>query len=315
MQRFFNIIAIFLLPIYATWGDMLFLKDGTLYESVTIKGASSTSVTVEINKENKVFPQSEVLRLRYVENNIETINILLNNDSLISGYLIDQNSREVVIRRTKNSPAEETYEKKDIKQMSNKSLIIMYPELALSGGILYPVNTGDAHLDIAPMGLLAIQMNPNFLKKFSFAIDAGFAQSGSKNFPRMSLIFAPLLFDVGFKISLNSFKSGKKSSSDNSSKKAGTVEIVEKTESNSWIKERLSFIPKMGVGGVYLRYDDGEGKILQTIDFALMSGIDIQLEVIKRRLFLKLGTNYILFAEKNTQVHSLNSMFNINLRI
>ena len=155
---------------------MVFLKNGKILESSKILVASGNKIKVRTsdNKEQVVL-RKDIKRLRYGEDTIESINILLNNGNIIKkAFIVEQNNSRVLIRRDKFSESEEDIAKSEIDRMSRKDIVLYYPQITVRGGMMMPLNSGNADLGAAPMIIGGFGIKLPFLFSWRARLEAGF---------------------------------------------------------------------------------------------------------------------------------------------
>ncbi|MDH4262775.1 MAG: hypothetical protein OEV78_07015 [Spirochaetia bacterium] len=276
-KRKFSYVFIFALFTRSIFADIVYLKDGTIYENVHILATSGGGIQFETaSKEVQTFTTGRVLRLRYGDNIVEPINILLKDGTLIEGFLIEQDSRIVTIRRIKDSVNEENILKDNVKQMSANKIVVVYPEMDLRLGAFMPLNSGGSKLGVGFMGWLGFYITPPFLPKSKTGIEAGYVYIKSDTNKNMVMHLIPALVNFQYMINVSS-----KSSME------------------------FNLAPRVGLGGAFLIFNDGEGGNFSSVLPAFGGGIGLYMTLVPKKLFLNTFVDYVGLLDSKGMLHSL----------
>ena len=286
---YFLIIYSFIVP--EVYADMVYLKTGKVLENSKIIEASASKVIIEHEGKEKVYSMDEIIRLRYNQNILESINILLTDETLLNGYLVEQDVENVIFRRDKHSANEEDILKKNIKQMSNKEILLFYPEIMLSAGGLQILNSGGSKLGASFLFLGGYYINPPWFKKIKMGIDLGYGVSKNKEFLEQSFTFIPAFLTFQYLIK---------------------SEGMEKLSNSLTFAERFSYAPHIGIGASFIIFKDGEGETLQSLLPSVKAGFTLYFTVLPRLLFLNLSLDYYGIYEKKAQFHG--AMTNLSMQ-
>ncbi|MDH5718529.1 MAG: hypothetical protein OEZ22_12960 [Spirochaetia bacterium] len=293
-KKILYVLLFYIFNITSIHPDIIYLKTGQVLESSKILDASAQSVTVEYEGEKKTYSMSsEVIRIRYGQDVLEGINILLTDETLLNGFLVEQDVQKVIFRREKHSAKEENILKSDIKQMSNKKILLLYPEIILRGGALQVLNSGGSNLGISSFFMAGYYINPPWFKNIKIGLDIGYGISSNKEIKEQNFTFIPGFFS--FQYIFNG---------------AG----MEKLTDSITFAERFSYAPHIGIGASFVIFDDGEGEILQSLMPSTLVGFTLYFTVVPRLLFLNLSVDYYGLYEKAGQFHAAMSQLSLQYR-
>ncbi len=211
---------------------------------------------------------------------MEKIFILLNTDTIVQGYLVDQDNEKVIIRLNKNSSKEETILKRNIKQMSPKGIKLFEPEIILMGGFFYPINSGGAKLNPGWLAIAAFEVNLIFIERMRLQFEVGYSHcTSSEN--------DGLVFDtVPLKISLQYF-----------------------------FKLRYFYLyQRLGAGSVYMSFKDGEGGNDNGIRPLVHGGVGILYELIDKSLYTRGQLDYSMLFDGGSNLSNLNLSLGFGIR-
>jgi len=262
--------------------DILFLQNGEVLENIKILGLDKKSITILDRGKNKKFTKKQYSKLLYGQNTLEPINILLNDETTISGYIVDQDTEKVRIRQKKNSKNEKVILKSKIKQMSNKKFVFFYPEIQFRVGGFQTVNSGHSEMGIAPIIYLGYMLRPPWISNSILGFEVGFAKSESKVFADQQLLHFPIMLYYQYLFQL---------------------------PQSVW-----AVSSKIGMGAFFLLFDSGEGDSYNAVDPSLLLGAGLVYTLINRSLFLNLFVDYYLIYETKGQFHNVMTSLGIQYR-
>ncbi|MDH4200672.1 MAG: hypothetical protein OEV66_09865 [Spirochaetia bacterium] len=275
--------VLFLLP-HCLFADIVYLKDGKVFEYATISNASVMSTTFETrSKEQKTVTAAELLRLRYGESEIEPVSLLKKDGLLIDGFLVEQDANTVLIRKNKQEKNEELISKSDIQQMSKNKIITLYPETDLRLGAFYPINTGGSKLGTGFAAMLGVFINPPFLPNSKLGLEAGYIYSNSGTNKGLAMHIIPVLINAQYLIKLT--------------RNTG-----------------IDFAPRAGFGGGYVIFNDGEGGSFQSVIPAASAGVGMYITFVPRKVFANIFADYLVFIEGKNALHSLMGTIALQIR-
>jgi hypothetical protein len=265
-------------------GEVIYLKDGQVISGSIVR-ETKKQVTVKTKYKSYVFKRKDIKRILYGSRQLERIYIQLKDNSIIDGYMVDQDNEKVVLRRSKDSPMEENISKKNIQQMSNESIVLFFPEVSVRTGIFYPLNTRNgADLDPAYITMAGFGIRVPFLPGSRIQFEAGYVENSSEfkdydgNKNKLSLMTLPLLLNYTYTYKINAGGSG------------------------LWNRflQRSYLSGKLGAGMAYQVFDNGEGEKFTAINFAGIAGLGYSFEIMKRRLFLKLHSDFLFITDSKS---------------
>jgi len=269
------------------FADIIYLKDGKVYEHAVIDEASAVSAKFTTKTKEKIsLVPGTLLRLRYGEDELETVSILMKDGVLIDGFLVEQDSRTVLIRRVKDKNNEELLEKSLIQQMSKNKIVVVYPEMDVRGGVFFPLNSGGANLGLGFIGLLGFYINPPFWPGSKIGIEGGYALAKSTTNQGMEMHFIPVLVNIQY--------------------------LFKVSKGNSM---EMNVAPRIGFGGSYIIFNDGEGGTFQSMIPGLSAGVGFYMILVPRKFFINAFADYLLLLEGQNALHSLTGTLAVQFRI
>lgn len=266
--------------------DIVYLKNGKVYENATILSSSSMETVFETkDKKRKSVSAAQLLRLRYGQDLVENISILKKDGILINGYLIEQDRQTVLVRRSKEVNQEEIIEKSAIQQMSNAPIVVLYPEMNLRGGIFFPMNPGGANLNYGFAGFLGLYINPPFFPRSKLGLESGFIYLKSKTVKGLTLDLIPVLINLQYLFKL------------------GHGDGLE-----------FDLTPRLGGGVSFAIFTDGEGASYTDVIPTVTGGVGLYAMLVPRKFFVNIFADYILLIDKSNLLHSVMGTLSFQLR-
>ncbi len=274
MKKIYFIFLLLMLFPFALSAEVIYLKDGQVVNGAIIN-EDTASITVKTKYETKRILRASIQRILFGERQMETQYILMKNGDVIKGFLVDQDSKKVIIRDEKKSKRERILYKSDIKQMSREEISPLFPDMTLRIGLFYPFNSGGSKGEYTMFYGAGSSINFPWIENMRVYFELGFIRSTASDtvapFNELYLIMVPLTASFTYRIP------------------AGFIEIV----------------PKLGGGLSVTSFNNGEGKTFTGADGVLSAGTGLIYPIIKRTLYLSLWSEYTLFIEKSTMLHSM----------
>jgi len=252
------------------FAEIVYLKDGQVIRG-TIISEDDLNITVKTQYQTKQIKRSQISRIMYGDRDLEEINILMNDGSIINGFLIDQDNKQVIIRKEKNNPKETVIEKTKIKQMSQKEIIPLQPQLSLKIGMFYPLSSKGGDFDPSLMFSGSIGTNLTAVKSSKMFLEGGYTKSKGKAGENIFLQIIPITLNFGYALPLSS----------------------------------IAISTRIGAGIAVVEFDDNLGTPKQGYDFVAMAGAGIEYELAKKTLILFVNADYMLVQEKETRLNSI----------
>ena len=193
------------------------------------------------------------------------------------GFLVDQDSRKVVYRKTKDSPEEFTLLKEDISQMSAKEITPLYPDLTFRGGIYYPVNPGGSKLSPSAIYFGGYGINFTWVKNARLLLEAGYTKCASEASDNLKFQVIPFVLSGLYSLPF--------------------------PFTGDDLGKKLRLVPKAGAGLAVVDFDDGEGSQYRGYDFTALAGAGIVYELSRKTLSAGVWMEYNLIYEKSSMMH------------
>ena len=266
--------------------DVVFLSNGTVLENVQIDSADASKIQVTVDKVKKIkktFTKDEFIRVRYSQDYLEVIYIRTNEDNVTKAYLIEQDTEKVLFRREKDSIDEETMNKNQIKEISNKEIRLWSPELGFHGGVFQVLNSGNAKLKPAPLSLLSFALRPPHWNRSLIGLEAGFAMAKGGANALMSVMTIPAHIQYTF---YQNF--GKSSASP------------------------FAWAVRGGVGGTMVIFNDGEGSTFTDFLPSFKTGVGT-IYSITRNFRLTAFLDYWLILDQGVPFHNASATIGFSL--
>lgn len=259
------------------YSEIVYMKDGQVVKGQIVAEDAGT-VTVKTKYQTRVIRKNHISRIMYGDRDLEEINILMNDGSTITGYLIDQDNNKVIIRKEKTSAKEIIIKKSDIKQMSQKKIIPLYPAVSIGVGMFYPFDSKGADLDAALMVTASMGFNLTFISNTRLLIEGGYTKPVSKTADGVSFLVVPVTLNLCYDLAFSSFH----------------------------------VVPRMGAGLSMCEFDDGLNSPTQGYDFTFIGGLGCEYELAERTLRIGVYCNYFLLKEKEASMNSITGMFGVS---
>ncbi|HON79747.1 MAG TPA: hypothetical protein PK544_14735 [Spirochaetota bacterium] len=255
--------------------EIIYLNDGQVLRGTIIREGKHF-ITVQTRFQTREVYRKHIKRIMYGERDMEPIYFLMRDGRLINGFLVDQDSRKVVYRKTKDSAEEFTLLKEDISQMSAKEITPLYPDIMLRVGVYAPLNSGGANLGPGVIVMAGYGINFSWIKNSRLLLEAGYAKCDSTSNEGQSMKIMPVmvsgLYSLPFPFTEN---------------------------------EKLRLVPKAGAGIAVVDFEDGEGSQYRGYDFTATGGAGILYEVKKHVFTAGVWVEYNLLYEKSALLHGL----------
>jgi len=257
--------------------EIVYTKDGQVIKGNIIK-ENRWQVYVKTKYRTQVIRRNNIKRILYGDREMEKISIIMQDGSSYSGYLIDQDSKNVYIRLQKDSAKETRISKKDIKQMSSFQLIPFSPDLSARLGLFFPLNSAGADLKMAPAYFLNFGFNLPWLKNLRASIEAGFIHSEGKGIDKPYLRLFPISAVLSYNIPVSV----------------------------------LTLSPRLGGGVSVIEFDDGDGTVSRGADGSVLAGFSLSYELLKRTLSISVSCDYFLLIEGSDYLNTVIPSFAVS---
>ena len=97
MKRMFLAVLLLFFCISAARAEFIYLKDGQVLQGKII-GETQSEITVQTRFQVKKVSRNDITRIMYGERKMEKIFLLMNDGSTQTGFLVDQDAAQVIIR-------------------------------------------------------------------------------------------------------------------------------------------------------------------------------------------------------------------------
>ncbi len=258
----------YVLPVHA---EIIYLKDGQVLKG-SIVFENKKIVKVKTKYMTRILKRAHIKRVLYGERDMEQIYILLTDDTVIQGFLVDQDATKVVYRIKKNSPKDITISKTKVVQLSREEIKLLNPDVYVKPGLFIPLNIKGAKIQPA-FGLLAgSSLTFSYIKGMRAFFEAGYSKCIDSEDSSRYVQFIPIL--VGFNY---------------------TIPIL----------NRLSVVPKLGVGLTIVDFIDNEGDEARGFDFTATAGVGTVFRLIPKLVDVGVYADYFMIIEKDSQFHNI----------
>lgn len=274
------LILIFSMMISAANAEIIYLKDGQIIKGDIIK-EDSAFITVKTKYQVKRINRIYISRILYGERDLEEINILMNDGSTISGFLIDQDNKQVIIRKDKKSSKETTLLKSNIKQMSPKKIIPLQPDFTFRAGFFQPVSSNGAKLKSSLIFTGSIGFNLPIVDNLRFFLEGGYTKSSGKANSGLYLQIIPISININYGFPISYF----------------------------------FIVPRTGIGIAVVEFFDGEKTNVKGYDFVFFGGLGFEYELISKTLRIGLYCDYMLLKEKNASLSNMAFSLGLSYRL
>ncbi len=256
------------------------MKDGQVIDGAIIF-EDKKIIKVETDIKKWTIKKKHIKRIMYGKRKMEKIYILMNTGDILQGFLIDQDNEKIIIRREKNSSKEETILKNRIRQMSPKEIKLFEPEIMLMGGLYYPINSGGSKLNPGWLAIGAFEFNLVFIKSMRLQIEAGYSQCTSSENDGLTFAMAPLKMNLQYFFNL----------------------------STNW-----NLYPRLGAGGAFILYDDGEGDKKNGVRPLANGGLGVSYELIDKSIYARGNLDYAMLFDSGSNLSNLFLSLGFGLR-
>jgi hypothetical protein len=265
-----SIICLTLMLTGKVYAEMIYLKDGQVLQGKITK-ETQDEITVQTQFQKKTVKRSNIIRIMYGERKMERIYLLMNDGTTRTGFLVDQDASQVIIREKEDSPDEISIPKSQIKQMSaSEEIIPLEPSIAARAGYFIPLNSKGAKLKPALCIFAGSDMNLKLIKQMRFMFEAGYAKCKGET-QGLSMQFIPVLASVYYDISFRSFH----------------------------------IMPEISAGGTVIDFNDGEGESLRSLAVSGAVSAGFVYEIIDRHLYAGLWPEYFFMRDGSGNLHSM----------
>ena len=310
--RFLTSLLLYSFFSISIFAEVIYMKDGQIYNGAVVK-ENKQFIWVKTKYLEKKLDRKNILRVLYGERDLEQIYIQLKDGRIISGYLVDQDNKKIVIRLQKSSKDETTIIKTNITQMSRDKIIPLDPDFFISPGWFNTLNTSSgANLDPGIHVQLGMGIAIPAIKQLRISFLLGYLTQ-SANFldtkgktSTLSLQAFPLAIQ-GF-YSFNWYDIFFKSKSKVSKIKKSIPKGVKKESSVSleddnlhW-SQRFFFETGLSLGSAFMLFDNGEGESFSGLKFFGEVNLGVKYEVMKRKLYLSILTNQQFYIEETGSI-------------
>ena len=250
------------------FAETVYLKDGQVLDGKII-GETTNEITVQTKFQTKKISRDNILRIMYGERKMEKIYLLMNDGTTQTGFLVDQDASQVILRDQENSSQERSVPKSSIKQMSNSDIVPLDPSIFARSGVFAPLNSKGSKLNPSICFFAGSDITFQWIKNVRVMAEAGYAKNTGKS-KGLYMQFIPIQASASYDIVLAS---------------------------------NLHVWPKIALGTTIVDFNDGEGTKTRSITFSGNAGSGIVYEAVDRHLYLGLWAEYSYIRDKSANLH------------
>ena len=269
IHSIFFLLLIMIIPI-SIGSEIIYLNDGQVIKGAIIE-EKSDSITVKTRYQTRRVRRNHIKRIMYGDRDMERIYILFNNGDIINGFLVDQDAKQVIYRESKDSAEEKSIPKSIIKQISNKEIIPLFPEIIFRAGLFVPIDSGGSELGSAPLYIVGLGFNLSWIKGLRLITETGFVKSESKSNENGYFQIVPIVISI-----------------------TGSISIP-----------YIDLVPKVGMGIAVVDYDNGDGEKFRGYDLDMTAGVGAVYEITARSVYAGIWFEYKMLAEASTVMNNI----------
>ncbi len=263
--------------------ELVHLKDGQVL-SGSITARDRDTITVKSAYLEKVVKRSDILRIEEAKKELEPLYILTTGGDTISGFLVEQDARQVVYRLTADSEEDRTISKLHVKKMSREEFRPVDLEFFLRPGVFLPLNPGNSRLGPAPMLMAGAGANSMWKRWMRLELEAGYAKSDSREYGGQYLRVLPVFLSA-------------------------TTDYVLPFYPD------IAAVPRLGLGLAMLEYDDGEGGRHSGNAMGITAGLGLRYCLLRHRVYAGLWTDYSMLYDGSGMLHVMTLRISGNYRL
>ena len=158
--------------------EIVYTKDGQVIKGNIIR-ENRRYVYIKTKYQVKRIKRRLIKRILFGDREMERVFIVMNDGTTIRGYLIDQNSKKIYLRKDKNSAKETVILKRKVRQMSRDVLIPLEPDFSIRAGIFVPFMPTGSKLKLAPIFRGVFSFNLPWFNRTRLGIESGYVKSYS----------------------------------------------------------------------------------------------------------------------------------------
>jgi sRNA-binding regulator protein Hfq len=264
MKYSFLLLIIALIIPRGLYPEIIYMKDGQILKGSIISEDKAT-ITLKSRYQTRQIFREHIRRILYGDREMESINILLKNGTLLKGFLIDQDKTRVVFREERNSPREKTILKSNISQLSPEEILLLSPRVYVHTGYFFPFATGKTELSAGPLFMIGAGMNFIWVRNARVLLETGYTKSRGKENSDEYMEFIPVIAGIKYSIKFLYF----------------------------------NIVPKLGIGAGILQFNNGEGSSHRSYDLLTALGVGLVHEFHKTGLSAGLwGESIVMYEER-----------------
>ncbi|MFC1669479.1 LA_0442/LA_0875 N-terminal domain-containing protein [Spirochaetota bacterium] len=274
-----------------SFAEVIYLKNGKVINGAIV-GETKNAIRIKTKDKTHRIKRKDVVRIMYGERKLERIFIQLKDNTLVDGYMIDQDSKKIIFRPEKDVPKEVTVMKSNIQQLSNERILMLMPEISFRSGIFLPVNAKEgSELDLGVIFFGGFGIRLPFIDNSRIQFEIGYVKNTSKyedyiGEKRERVLYTmPVL--VNYIYSYNMY------------------DMVRSSPGNSrrgfWntFLSRTYLVGKIGGGISYLNYDNGEGDKYQGVFGSVLASVGFSFEIVKGIFYFQLANDFLFVIESS----------------
>ncbi|MCP4134523.1 MAG: hypothetical protein GY754_26350 [bacterium] len=274
-KLFFVLLIVF--SYTCLFAEIIYQKDGQVIKGTIIK-ENRTHITVKTRYQVRKIRRNRIKRILYGNREMERIHILMKDGSSIRGFLVDQDSVRVYLRKSKESSKEITVLKKDIDRMSSDEIIPFDFAISVRMGLYIPIDSGGSSLSPAPMFIAGFGFNFPWIKRTRILLEGAYVKSDSSVTAGQYIRVIPVTLSGCYEIPFFFLK----------------------------------IVPKVGVGGAYIQFDEGDGAVengardvAEGFGVSFLGGAGLRYDIVKRKFFISAWGEYNLLYDGSTTMSNV----------
>jgi hypothetical protein len=263
-------LVISAVSVFNGYAEIIYMKDGQIIKGDILR-EDAAGITVKTKYQTQIIKKQHISRIMYGDRDLEEVSILKIDGSIIEGYLVDQDNKQVVIRKEKTSKNEIIIKKSDIKQMSSKSIIPLQTGMSFKVGVFNPLSSKGADFQSSLIFLGSIGLNLTFLKNTRIYIEGGFTKLDADAGVDVYMQVIPITLNLNYNFNISNFY----------------------------------IIPRVGAGLSMIEFNDGLNQPVQGYDFTAIGGVGLEYEIIERTLRFGVFSDFVHLREKNATLNNV----------
>jgi hypothetical protein len=273
------------------FAEIVYLNDGQIIKGSIVR-EDKTHITVKTKFLTRKIVRKNITRILFGQREMEKVYILFKDESILEGFLVDQDNKKVIFRPGKKTATEKIYEKTNIVQISSTPIYLFKPRVSARFGYFIPFVSGKSNLNAAPVFLAAYDILFPWPKGSRIIFEAGVSRMESDTNKNLFLqtipISAQFLYEIPVLKGIQLFNKDAKFS-------ASTAKHLTKL----WLKNRAGF------GTVWSNFETGEGEKYSGLHYMFLFGLGVSYPVFTPNVRVAFDTDYVIMKDSKKTQHNL----------